>query len=307
MDIFFLLLINLLPLYVLIGLGYIAGRFLNISRDTLATLAIFVIVPVVAFGFVVQLDFQPSYALLPIIAYGILTLTALAGLWAGRMVFGDNRANLLSMCASMANTGYFGLPVILLLFDEKWVGVYMFMLLGGLVFEATIGYYIAARGKFTVRDSLVRLAKFPTIYAIVAALIVNRLQVDVPDLFFVYRDYFKGAYVIVGMMIIGTALSKSRRLELNGPFLLLSFIGQFVLWPLLALGVVALDGLFFHLWPREVHGLLLVMSLVPPAANITAFAAQLDLRPEKAATTVLLGTVFALFYIPAMLVLLDIP
>ena len=49
--------------------------------------------------------------------------------------------------------------------------------------------------------------------------------------------------------------------------------------------------------------MLLIMSIVPPAANIAAFAATLDLNPEKAATTVLLGTIFALFYIPAVLVL----
>jgi len=44
--------------------------------------------------------------------------------------------------------------------------------------------------------------------------------------------------------------------------------------------------------------LMLILSIVPPAANIAAFAAQLNVQPEKAATTVLLCTIFALFYIP---------
>jgi predicted permease len=46
------------------------------------------------------------------------------------------------------------------------------------------------------------------------------------------------------------------------------------------------------------------LSIVPTAANVAAFASQLDLVPEKAATTVLIGTVIALFYIPAMLILM---
>jgi malate permease and related proteins len=302
MGIFLLLFTNLIPLYVLMAVGYAGGRLLNIQSEMLATLAIYIIVPVVAFGFVAELEFEASYALLPVIAYGILTAISIAGLYIGRAVFKDNRANLLSMCGAMANTGYFGLPVVLLLFKEQWVGVYMFMLLGGIVFEATIGYYIAARGRFTIRDSLVKLARFPTLYAIAAALVVNALDIELPRLFFTYRDYFKGAYVIVGMMIIGSALGKARRLDMDWIFLLLSFAGQFVLWPLLAYGAVLIDRTLLHFWGEEVHGLLLVMSLMPPAANITAFAAQLDLRPEKVAATVLLGTVFALFYIPVMLV-----
>jgi malate permease and related proteins len=306
MDIFFLLLGNLIPLYLLIGLGFIGGRKLGISRDTLANMAIFLIVPVVAFGFIVELHFDPTYILLPFIVFGILTLIALIALHVGRLVYGDGRANLLSMCAAMANTGYFGLPVILLLFEEKWVGVYMFMLLGGLIFESTVGYYIAARGKFTVRDSFVKLSKFPTLYAIILALLLNYLGVKMPDLFFTYRDYFKGAYVIVGMMIIGTALAQVKEWKISARFIGLSFVGQFILWPLLAYLLVWADRDLFHFWAPEVHGMLMVMSLTPPAANITAFAAQLDLRPEKAATTVLIGTIFALFYIPLMLALFKI-
>lgn len=304
MPLFLLLLKNIFPLYIIIGMGYLGGRYLGINRDTLAALVIYLIVPVVAFGFVVELDFNPTYTLLPLITFSILTIIALLALHVGRAVYGDNRANLLSMCAAMSNTGYFGLPVVFLLFDKQWIGVYMFMMLGGLVFEATVGYYIAARGRFTVKDSLIKLATFPTLYAIFAALTLNALEIRPPDLFFTYRDYFKGAYVIIGMMIIGTALAPIKKLAIGSRFLALTFAGQFVLWPLLAYGVISFDKAVLHFWGNEVHGLIMVISLVPPAANITAFAAQLDLRPDKAATTVLAGTVFALFYIPLMLALM---
>lgn len=305
MDIALMLLTNLLPLYALIAVGFFAGKRLRIDRETLANFAIFICVPVVFFGYVAQLEFQPAYILLPVIVYGISTIVAFGALAIGTRVYGDNRANLMSMCAAMGNSGYFGLPVVLLLFDAQWVAVYMFMLLGFSVFEGTIGYYIAARGNFTVRDSIIKVLKFPTIYAIAAGLAANFMHVELPQLFLTYWAYFKGCYVICGMMIIGVALSKAG-FVFAPRFVLLSFAGKFIAWPLLTLAFILSDNAWFHLFPEQVHILMVIISLVPQAANIAAFAAQLDLKPEKAATTILAGTVFALFYIPAIFMIFDI-
>lgn len=306
MTVFLSLFFNLLPLYGLIALGWVAGRFLHTDRKMLADLALFVFVPAVAFGFVAKMDFQPSYVLLPFLAFGVQCVIGFSFLALGRRVFGDNRANLLAITAPTVNSGYFGLPVVMMLFSEEWVGVYSFMLVGMIFFEATVLYYIAARGKFSVRESLLRVARFPVLYAVLAGLAVNFSGVALPPLFDTYWTHFKGAYVVVGMMIIGAALAKTDRLVFGPRFVGLVFAAKFVLWPLIAAGLVALDAHVTHLFPGEVHRLLLVLSILPPAANIAAFAAQLDLRPEKAATTVLAGTVFALFYIPAMVWVLGI-
>lgn len=302
MDIFLLLFTNLIPLYILIALGFAAGRWLHVDRHSLGALAIFICMPVMIFGFVAQLEFKPEYAVLPLVSFSISTIMTVVMLVIGRRVYGDNSANLLAMCGSMGNTGYFGLPLVLLLFEEQWVAVYMFMLLGITIHEATVAYYIAARGSFTVSDSLRKLARFPVIYAITAALIFNFMQIKLPDLFLTYWVYFKGCYVIIGMMIIGVALSKIEKLVIGPRFLALTFLGKFVLWPALAFAFNAIDEAALGLFNAEIHHLIMVLALVPPAANITAFAAQLNLKPEKAATTVLAGTVFALVYIPAVLV-----
>lgn len=306
MDIFLLLFAHLIPLYVLIGIGFAAGRWFSVDRETLANFAIFICVPVVSFGFIAQLEFQSAYAFLPMLPFLISSLVAAITMYIGRRIYSDNRANLMAMCACWGNTGYFGLPVVMALYDEKIVAVYMFMLVGGLVFEATVGYYLAARGKFTIRASFGKLAKFPTIYAVVLGLLVNFLNVELPTQFYIYWEYFKGAYVIVGMMIIGTALSHVKKLVIAPQFISLSFAGKFVVWPLLAYAFTILDQHVLGLFNSDIYHLIMILSLVPPGANIAAFASQMDLKPEKAATTVLLGTIFALFYIPAMLVLLGL-
>ncbi|MCB1591941.1 MAG: AEC family transporter [Alphaproteobacteria bacterium] len=306
MDVFFSLLTNLLPLYILIGMGFVAARYLKVDRQSLASLAIFMFMPIVVFGFVVNLEFQPSYILLPIVIFVVSVITGVGFLALGKKVYGDNTANLMAMCCSMGNTGYFGLPLVFLLFNEQQTAIYIFMMLGGSVYEATYGYYLAARGAFDVKTSLKKLAKFPALYAITLGFIANGLGYKPPELFWTYWAYFKGAYVVLGMMIVGAALAGVQKLVIGPRFMALVFLGKFLAWPVLVYTFVLFDKAVLQWYPQDIHNLILIMSLVPPAANIAAFAAQMNMKPEKAATTILLSTIFALVYIPAMIWLLGI-
>ncbi len=306
MTVFLSLFFNLLPLYGLIGLGYFAGRYLHVDRQSLGNLAIFIFMPVVTFGFVSDIDFKPAYLVLPVLLFLILTIVTFTFLKIGEIVYGDKKANLLALCAGSGNVGYFGLPLALLFFENDVIAVYMFMILGGLVYEATIFYYLAARGAFDVRQSLIKLIKFPSLYAMIAGLSVNAMHIELPELFWTYWAYFKGCYVVVGMMIIGAALSRLEHFVFGGRFVSLVIAGKFILWPLLAYGSVLMDLHFLHWFGTDIHHLIMIMAIVPPAANTVAFAAQLNLEPEKAATTILLSTVFALFYIPLIIWLLGI-
>lgn len=306
MSVFLSLFVNLLPLYALIGLGYFAGRVLKVDRQSLGSLAIYLFMPVVVFGFVADLEFHPAYIVLPIFIFIASTIIGLAFLALGNRVYKDNQANLLAMCTSMGNTGYFGLPLVLLFFDKNLVAIYIFMMLGGLVYEATVGYYIAARGAFDVRQSIIKLLKFPTLYAMMAGFSINYMEIELPELFWTYWTHFKGAYVIIGMMIVGAALANIDKFVFGPRFIALVFAGKFIAWPALAFAFIALDQHVFKWLTPDLYHLVMMMSIVPPAANIATFATQMNLEPEKAATTILIGTLFALVYIPAMIWLIGI-
>lgn len=302
MTLFLHLLVNILPLYGLIGLGFVGGKFFKIDRLTLANLVIFIIVPMVMLGYVAQLKLNITYILLPCAYYVLSAIMAFGFLWIGRKVYPDSRANLLALASAQNNSGYFGLPVMLMLFDVQWVAVYMLINLGGVVFEATIAYYIAARGAFDVKASLSRLASYPTLYVVPIGLLYNYFSDHtLPEMALTYWTYFKGAYVVMGMMIIGTALSQMQHFEFSWRFNSLVFLGKFVSWPILMGCFVLLDIYGLGFYGKEVHTMLMLLSVMPPAANVTAFAAQFNTGAEKAATTVLAGTVFGLFALPAAL------
>lgn len=306
MEVFFTLFFNLLPLYGLIALGFIGGRYCGVDRNSLANFAIFILMPAVAIGYVAQLELQPSYLLLPLFYFALSVVVGSLFLKIGRLIYGDSRANLMALCSSMGNTGYFGLPLVLMLFDEKLIAIYIFTMMGGGIYESTMGYYIAARGQFDVRQSLIKVAKFPLLYGILFGFILNFSGVELPEQALLYWGYFKGSYIIVGMMIIGIALASVSGFKIGWRFMGAALGGKIVIMPLIVFGTIFLDKNIFNLFSNDIHNALFIMSIVPPAANVAAYASQMDIHPEKAATTVLLSTIFALFYIPAVVILMGI-
>lgn len=87
MDVFLALLGNIFPLYIIIVLGWVAGRFYDVDRGSLAGLAIFVLSPIIAFYYVSNLDFKAEYLALPLIIYCIYTMMTLTFfVWVWRFI-----------------------------------------------------------------------------------------------------------------------------------------------------------------------------------------------------------------------------
>ena len=302
-DLISLLIANIIPLYILIALGFIGGRYLDVNLPSMATVAIYILAPIVNFGAMAQMKFTPEYIALPIIfflgsaAIGTLSYLTVQKIWK------NNTANLIGMGSVTGNTMYFGLPVILALLGPEWVGVYALLNLGTFLNEVGLGYFFGARGHATLKGALLKVLKLPVIHAIWLGLLYNLSGADLPEAFIRYWDYSIGAWVIIGMMIIGVALAKQSRLEIDWKLLVGMFTPKFILWPLFGFGIIWADMAYFQAFGAEVHTMLAVMVAVPLAGNLVAYAATLNLHPEKAAAAVLISTLFAFITVPIAVIL----
>ena len=294
---------NIIPLYILIGLGYIAGRWLDVNLHSLARLAIFILTPLVNFGAIMQLKFDSSYVFLPFIVFGMATLSAIMMCGMAQLRWKDNTANLIGIGSVSGNTGYFGLPVAAALFGADNIGIYLMAAMGTLIAESSIGYYLAARGHHTIKDSIIKVLKLPTFHAFYLALILNHFGVTLPAIAVKYWTHATGAWIFIGMMMIGIALSKLQSFQFDWRLIRWIFTAKYLVWPTMGIGFILLDTHVLHLFNPLVYGLLLVLVSVPPPANLVAFAAQLNLHPEKAAIAVLLGTLLAIAFVPGFMAL----
>lgn len=303
MAVFLALILKIIPLYVLIALGFVAGKHLKASKETVASLLIYIIAPAVIFNSVFTTPIAANILALPVLFFVLCCVMCFITYSISKHIWTDATKNILSFTAGTGNTGYFGLPVAIALFGTDIAGLVVISTLGFVLYENSLGFFITARGHHTVKESINRLLKLPTIYAFAIALILNLFGIKFGQAYTDFASLFRGAYTILGMMLIGLGLAGITNFKFDFKFVTASFLMKFVVWPILIFSIVALDKASFGFFTEQIHEVMVLMSIVPLAANTVAYATELNAHPEKASFAVLLSTLFALFYIPLISIL----
>lgn len=291
------------PLWMLlafVGLGWLVARRLGIDPRPIATLLIYVIAPLTFFRGLVEGDPGPADLLLTAALFSLASLIAVTVHRLARPWFAPPEAAVLAFSAGTGNTGYFGLPLALVLLPPEGVAQYLFCLLGITLYEFTVGFYLSARGRFSVRESLSRIVRLPLLYAFAAALLVNALAVPLPAALLDGLDHFKSSYTVLGMMIIGMTLGRVTLAAVDARFIAACVLARFGLWPLLSLLAVWLLQATLGI-DATLATALLLLGVVPMAANVVVIAMELDIPPAKGAVAVLLTTLAAPLVIPLWL------
>lgn len=296
---------KLIPLYFIIALGYIAGKKLNVSKESLSGLLIYIIAPIVVFHGVYTTNLSAGVLAIPLVFFAVSALICSTFYFIAKYFWKDNTKNILAFAAGTGNTGYFGLPVVLAIFGQEALGLAVLCILGSVFYENTLGFFITAKGHHTSKEALQKLAKLPTIYAFLLALILNLAHVSLGQTYFDFAQLFRGAYSVLGMMIVGLGVSTIafKEFEFDWKFISIVFSAKFIVWPAIMFLVVTLGAGYF---PPLATKVLLLLASVPLAANTVAYASALNVHPQKAAVAVLLSTLFALVYIPLAVILFQL-
>lgn len=298
MIVFWLLFAKLIPLYVIIALGFVAGRLLHVSKESVAPLILYIITPFVVFHAVATTPITLGVLSLPFLFFITATVIALIFFSITKSIWNDTTRNILAFTSGAGNTGYFGLPVVIALFGEKTLGVAVLCTLGIILYENSVGFFLTARGYHTIKEAFIKVIKLPSLYAFFLGIMVQILNIHPEMLYPDIAANFRGAYSILGMMMIGLGLSSIKHYIFDWKFTTLSFIAKFAVWPIFITIFIVLDTRFLQLYDSSLYKIMILMAIVPLAANTVVVATELKAQPEKAAIAVFLSTMFALFYIP---------
>lgn len=223
MAVFLALILKIIPLYLLIALGFVAGRYLKVSKETIAKLLIYIIAPAVIFNSVFTTPIAANVLALPVLFFALCSIMCLFTYSISKHIWTDATKNILSFTAGTGNTGYFGLPVAIALFGTDIAGLIIISTLGFVLYENSLGFFITARGHHTVNESINRLLKLPTIYAFAIALILNLFGIKFGQAYTDFASLFRGAYTILGMMLIGLGLAGITNFKFDFKFVTASF------------------------------------------------------------------------------------
>lgn len=294
-------LIRVLFLVSIAVLGVGVGKKFSISQKEISTLLVYVISPAVMFVSVLQAPEGKNYLLYTAAAFVVCCVMATVALQLGRLLWAGSEANLFAFAGGTGNTGYFGLPLVLGMFDAQGAAIAVFMILGVNLYEFSYGYYLTSRGHYTVAQSVRKIMGMPILYAFIAAMVLRLSGVHLHSVILNGLSNFKGAYSVLGMMVIGLTMAKFTKLEIDWRFLAAALGWKYVVWPLAAFAAVYLFSAHMDNVERSI---VVLMACVPMAGNTVVIANDLDIHPEKAATAVMASTLLAIVAVPAALALL---
>lgn len=295
MAVFWPLFVKVLPLYLTIGLGYISGKYLHVKKERISPLLIYIIIPIIVFNGVATTPLTLQHISLPFVFFLLCCFICFLFLWLSSLIWQDATKNILAFTAGTENTGYFGLPVVVALFGKPLMGLVVFAILGVTLYESTVGFFIVARGRNSVQKSVSKAVKLPTLYAFLAGVLVNLARIHFGEVYVNSVNNFSGAYIVLGMMLIGFGMADVHWNNVDIRFLEMAFLAKFFVWPFLMTLIVFLDKNLFHFYSRDAYQIMILLSMAPLAANTVSYATELRTQPEKAAVAVLLSTLFALF------------
>ncbi len=289
---------KLVWLYLLILLGWVAGTVVRVHREPIANLLLYILSPIVVFEGASTVSLTAANLSLPF--FFLCLCSILCGIFflAAKPLWRDGTRNLAAFASADGNTGYFGIPVALVLLGRESLGLIVLGSLGFLLYESTVGFFVLARGNFSVAESLRKLLRLPLLYAFVAGLLFQWFHLSLPGGASGILESARGAYSVLGMMVIGLGLTGLTLTAVDMRLLLFTGVAKFFIWPLVLLGFLQVDTVFLHVFSPEAHRVMLLLSAVPLAVNTVILSTVLQVQPRKAAVAVLVSTLLALLVIP---------
>lgn len=299
-------LLETLPFFALIGLGYWAGRTGFFSPAATAYLTKFVFyfaLSAMLFRFAAKLSlgavfdwpFVKAYLLGTLVVYLMATLVAIL------RKRGVEEAAVESQCAVIGNVGFLGVPMLALLMGEAAIGPVMLVLSVDLiVFGSLIVILITGARDGRVSPAILRtvgggLLRNPMIVSISAGLIWSATEFPIPGPVDQFLTILGAAATPGALFAIGASLAgkSAERLTVAG---WLSFC-KLVLHP----GAVAIAALIIFDVDSFAASVMIAAAALPVAGNVFILAQHYGVAPQRVSATIFLSTVVSVLTISAVI------
>lgn len=164
---------NLFPILLIAGIGYLCGKYLNVEPRSLSRVIFYVFSPCLIFNLLTTSQLSSSDMIRMIGFTGSAVIcVALVTFLLGKMIK-LNRKMLAAvvLCTMSMNAGNFGLSLNLFAFGEAGLAQASIFFVTTALFTYSLGVMVASLGTASLKQSLLKLIKVPTLYAVALALI----------------------------------------------------------------------------------------------------------------------------------------
>jgi len=290
----------ILPIFILIGVGFAADRCFRLDLQTLSRLCFHLLLPPLIFIKVLESDIdlvQMRTIVLATLVH-LAIMLSLAHLILGRGPFRSHRL-LLTLGSAFCNCGNYGIPLAELAFPGLGAGVMAVILMTQNFITFSLGIYLVERQKGGQTRSIGRLLlaflKMPVLHAIVAATFLRLFDIELITQLRQPLHHLANGLVPVALLTLGVQLSSSGLNQNHIPLLAVS-TARLLVSPLVAWGLVFLFDL-----PGPFSSIFVVAAGLPVAVNVYIIATEYDLDRSLALQTIFWTTLLSAITLSALL------
>ena len=304
MELFNIVFLKIVTVLLNILIGFLAAKYSNVSGRSMSSLLFYYITPIVFFSIPANASINFKSFTIGMVVFLISSIICLISFQFFKRIYGDSSSNLLAFSSGTANSGYFMLPLAIKLFDQNTLGIYMVGLIGMSIFESSIGYYILYKNISSFKETIIKMVKLPILISFSLGCVFSGVGLTIPIFLSDFLNSTKEAFSLLGMILVGLYLYELKKFEIDKKFTFWAFFSKFFVYPLIVNILILIDKYILHIYSTEYYNALQLIAIAPIAVNSIVMSSLMEQKPERAAATVLLSCIFALFYIPLMISLL---
>jgi malate permease and related proteins len=186
-----------------------------------------------------------------------------------------------------SNGGNYGLPVVSFAFGEEALSYGTVFFLTGSVLTNTVGAFLAAAGRRSVRTAMTSVLRIPALYGIAAAMLVLATGAAMPAALLRPISMLSDAALPLMILVLGMQLERAGRP--SRPALVAAAVcASLLVAPLVALGLTSVFGV-----TGAARQAVVVLSSMPVAVATTILALEFDASPDFVTGAVFLSTILS--------------
>jgi malate permease and related proteins len=296
-TVFEVLTYNILPIFVVAGLGFWLRRYFLVDKQTVSSIVFYALSPCLVFSSLIN-SALPVAELGQLAGFTVIFVLALGGLTlvAGRLLRLDRRDTVTLMLVVMfVNSANYGITFNQLRYGDEGVTRAIVYYFTSTVLIFTLGIFIASMGQMDARTALRNLLRLPPLYAVAFALLIYGFQVALPSPLLRAVDIAGAGAIPVMLLLLGMQMADMPGWGGMG-FIVPAVALRMVVGPLVGFGLALLIGLD-HL------GLAVSVAQagMPTAVMVIILDTQYDLRPAEVTGTVVITTLASVISLPLVI------
>jgi predicted permease len=293
---------NILPILLVAVVGYLLRTRLKIDKRTLSSVTFYAFSPALVFTSLVNSRI-PGDEFLSLASFTIIVTLLMGGVaLVMALLMRAKRQDTIALLLVLmfVNAGNYGLTLNRLRFGEEGLARAIVYYIISTILVFTLGVFIASMGQASWRESLSRLVRLPAFYAVILAMVVFVLDIQIPNPIMRGVELLSAGAIPTMLVVLGMQIADLK--SLDGVWLAVpASLVRLLVAPLIAVLVAGLLGL-----TGLTRATAIIEASMPTAVIATILATEFNVRPGLVTSTVVLSTLLSAITLPLVITVLGL-